>query len=303
MKALLTGGAGFIGRNLARQLMALGYEVVALGRRACPVAGVKSVEAVRLDPGSLRDVMAAQRFDVVFHLAAAGVHPADRNRDELVRVNTILPAEVVAAASVFGVASVVLMGSSAEYAGQTTGLLREDMPLESRKLYGATKAAGGLLALATAAECGLPVAVLRAFNVFGQGEGDHRLLPSLFAKLRQREQVNLSAGTQVRDFVYVDDACDGLIAAATALSAGAMPSGAYNLSSGVGTSVKDFACAVARCMGVDATLLRFGALPLRPDDLPMVVGDPSGLANAIGWHANYSLDEGVEAALRRFASN
>jgi nucleoside-diphosphate-sugar epimerase len=303
LKALLTGGAGFIGRNLARRLTVLGYDVVALGRRACPVEGVKGVEAARLDSTSFRDAMAAQRFDVVFHLAAAGVHPADRNREELVRVNATLPAEVVAAASAYGVGSVVLMGSSAEYAGQGAGLLREDMPLESRKLYGATKAAGGLLALATAAECGLPVAVLRAFNVFGPGEGDHRLLPSLFAKLGRREPVKLSVGTQVRDFVYVDDACDGLVVAAAALSAGAMPSGAYNLSTGVGTSVKDFARTVARCMGVDETLLHFGALPLRPDDLPMVVGDPSGLANANGWRANHSLEEGVEAALRRFASD
>ncbi|SKC63686.1 NAD-dependent epimerase/dehydratase family protein [Paraburkholderia hospita] len=303
MKALLTGGAGFIGGNLARELVARRYEVVALGRRACPVEGVKSFEAARLDPETLRAAMGAERFDVVFHLAAAGVHPADRNREELIRANATLPADVVSAARDAGVSSVVLMGSSAEYAGPQAGLLTEDMQLESRKIYGASKAAGGLLALATAAECGLPVAVLRAFNVFGPGEAEHRLLPSLVAKLTRGEPVSLSLGTQVRDFVYVDDACNGLIAAATALSESRMHSSAYNLSTGIGTSVADFARAVARQMKADPGLLRFGALPMRPDDLPEVVGDPSRLQGATAWRANYSLDEGVTAALRRIGSD
>jgi nucleoside-diphosphate-sugar epimerase len=303
LKALLTGGAGFIGGNLARELVARGYDVVALGRRACPIEEVKSIETARLDAGTLRGAMSAERFDVVFHLAAAGVHPADRNREELIRVNATLPAEVVSAARDADVSSVVLMGSSAEYAGPHAGLLTEDMLLESRKIYGASKAAGGLLALATAAECGLPVAVLRAFNVFGPGEAEHRLLPSLVAKLTRGEAVSLSVGTQIRDFVYVDDACNGLIAAATALSGSRMHSGAYNLSTGIGASVADFARAVARQMNADSSLLRFGALPLRPDDLPEVVGDPARLHGATTWRANYSLDEGVAAAFRQIGSD
>jgi nucleoside-diphosphate-sugar epimerase len=303
LKVLLTGGAGFIGSNLARVLVAAGHEVFALGRRACPVDGVSSIEVARLDAATLRTAMAAQRFDVVFHLAAAGVHPADRDRGELIRVNATLPAEVVAVASESGVEAVVLMGSSAEYAGQTAAMLNEDMLLETQKIYGASKAAGGLLALAVAAEHRLPVALLRAFNVYGPGEAEHRLLPSLATKLERGEQAKLSAGTQVRDFLYVDDACDGLVAAAIALREGGMSGGVYNLSTGTGTSVANFARTVARHMRADTNLLRFGALPLRPDDLPVVVGDPLRLKSATGWQANHSLDEGVEAALSRLALN
>jgi nucleoside-diphosphate-sugar epimerase len=303
LKVLLTGGAGFIGSNLARVLVASGHEVVSLGRRACPVEGASSIKTPWLDAAALRTAMAAQRFDVVFHLAAAGVHPTDRDRDELIRVNTILPAEVVATASAYGLEAVVLIGSSAEYGGQPTAMLNEDMLLETQKIYGASKAAGGLLALATAADQRMPVAVLRAFNVYGPGEAEHRLLPSLATKLARREEVGLSAGTQVRDFLYVDDACDGLVAAAIALRAGGMASGAYNLSTGIGTSVGDFARTVARKMRADLSLLRFGTLPLRPDDLPIVVGDPLRLRRATGWHANHSLDEGVDAALSRLTLN
>ncbi|WP_426271885.1 NAD-dependent epimerase/dehydratase family protein [Dyella kyungheensis] len=300
---LLTGGAGFIGSNLAHRLVVAGHEVVALGRRACTVESVFSIETERLDAASLRTAMAGQRFDAVFHLAAAGVHPSDRDGDELIRVNAILPAEVVASASTYGVAAVILMGSSAEYARQSATMLDEDGILETQKIYGASKAAGGLLALATAAERRLPVAVLRAFNIYGAGEAEHRLLPSLAAKLKRGEPVDLSAGTQVRDFLYVDDACDALVAVAIALRAKGMRSGAYNLSTGTGFSVRDFARTVAQRMNADESLLRFGALPLRPDDLPVVVGDPTRLNDATGWRANHSLDQGVEAALRRLALN
>jgi nucleoside-diphosphate-sugar epimerase len=300
---LLTGASGFIGMNLARTLLARGHQVVTVGRRACPVQGVINVESARLDATVLQPIMATHHFDVVFHLAAAGVHPADRDRAELVRVNAALPSDIIAAAAASGVNAVVLMGSSAEYAAQPTNLLNEDMPLESHKLYGASKAAGGLLALATAAEHGLPAAVLRAFNVYGPGEGAHRLLPSLISNLRCSKAVDLSAGTQIRDFLYVDDACDGLVATALALLEGRMKNGAYNLSTGTKTSVRDFASALARQMGADESLLRFGALALRPDDLPVVVGDPARLQQATGWRANHSLDDGLGAALRQIASN
>lgn len=299
MKALLTGGAGFIGSNLAETLIAAGIDVVALGRRACTIDGVANIEVARLDADTLQDAMATHRVDVVFHLAAAGVHPADRDRSELIRVNAMLPSDLVAGAKAAGVAAVVLMGSSAEYAAHAGDLLAEDMALETQKIYGASKAAGSLLALATAAEQRLPVAVLRAFNVYGPGEASHRLLPGLATKLGRLESVDLSVGTQVRDFVYVGDACEGLLAAATALKEGHMTSGVYNLSTGCGTSVCSFARAVARRLGVDESLLRFGALPLRPDDLPAVVGNPARLHRATGWQARHSLDEGIDAALRR----
>ncbi|WP_228874871.1 NAD-dependent epimerase/dehydratase family protein [Paraburkholderia saeva] len=300
---LLTGGAGFIGANLARILVGSGYEVVTLGRRRCTVEGVVNVEASRLDATAFQHAMSDHRFELVFHLAAAGVHPADRDRDELIRVNAILPAEMVAAASANGVGAVVSMGSSAEYAAQAVAMLSEDMALETQKVYGASKAAGSLLALATAADVRLPFAVLRAFNVYGPGEAEHRLLPSLASKLARDEAVKLSAGTQVRDFLYVDDACRGLIASALALRDGRMNGGAYNLSTGVGTSVGDFARTVARHMGADESLLHFGALPLRPDDLPVVVGDPSRVQRETGWRTSYSLDQGVDAALSRLTLN
>ncbi|QYD67860.1 NAD(P)-dependent oxidoreductase [Paraburkholderia edwinii] len=303
MKVLLTGGAGFIGTNVARKLIGSGVEVVAIGRRPCPIDGVENVVVPRLDLSEFNGVMSRHGVTIVYHLAAAGVHPSDRDLSELVRVNTLLPVDVVTAAKAHGAKAVVLMGSSAEYAAQAVTMLDESMALETQRIYGATKAAGGLVALATGVQHQLPVALLRAFNIYGANEAAHRLLPSLASKLARRESVDLSLGTQVRDFVYVDDACDALVLAAQALIDGRMATGAYNVSTGIGTPVAEFARTVARVLRVDESLLRFGALPLRPDDLPMVVGDPGRIQRATGWRAAYSLEQGITGALERLVLN
>lgn len=234
----------------------------------------------------------------MIHLAAAGVSPTDRDSSTIFRVNASLAPQIVSIAAKLGARAVVLAGSSAEYRSpQQFVPLDEDAPLETGKLYGASKAAGGILALANGAAEGLPVGVLRLFNVYGPGEGPHRLLPSLVRDLVASRQVKLSAGTQIRDFVHIDDVCGGLIAALTALADKKMPAGAYNLATGTGRSVGDFARTVARAVNADPALLQFGALPFRPDDLPYVVGSPAKLREACGWHAGTSLEHGIVLAL------
>ncbi|OTP77677.1 UDP-glucose 4-epimerase [Caballeronia sordidicola] len=238
------------------------------------------------------------RFDGVIHLAGAGVAPTDRDSATIFRVNAFLAPQMVSLAAKVGARAIVLAGSSAEYRSlEQSGPLDEDDPLETSKLYGASKAAGGILALANATVENVMVGVMRLFNVYGPGEARHRLLPSLLRDLSAGRPVKLSAGMQVRDFVYVDDVCAGLIAALTALADGKMPTGVYNIATGVGNSVGDFARIVAHAANADPKLLQFGALPFRPDDLPYVVGSPTKLRGACGWRTHTLLADGICHAL------
>jgi nucleoside-diphosphate-sugar epimerase len=216
----------------------------------------------------------------------------------MVRVNTLLPACLVELAAKRGARAVVIAGSSAEYSGPKAGeRLNESAPVETMKLYGASKAAGGILALALGAVHGLPIGVVRLFNVYGPGEAPQRLLPTLVRHLKAGEPVPLSVGTQVRDFVHVDDACAGLWAVLCALAEGRMAGGPYNLATGAGRSVAEFACITARSMGAPGSLLDFGAIPMHPDEIPFLVGDPTALNNACSWGATRSLDQGIAAAV------
>jgi dTDP-glucose 4,6-dehydratase len=210
----------------------------------------------------------------------------------------MLAPNLVSLAAQKDIGAVVAVGSSSEYSAiGATVPIDENSSLETAKLYGASKAAGGMLALASGAACGLPVAVVRLFNVYGPGEASHRLLPSLIAGLGKNQPVKLSAGTQVRDFVYVDDACNGLVAVLNALISTQLPSGAYNLATSKGHTVAEFAQYVCEALDAPAELLQLGALPMRPDDLPYVVGNAKKLKNACGWHAGTSLEEGIKRAL------
>ena len=302
-KVLVTGATGFVGRHLVRHLADdSACEVIALSRRDTSMpAGVTMQSIADASPHDLdawTAIVAQARPDAIVHLAAAGVSPDQRDALQLVATNTVWPATLLAAASACGVKVAIIAGSSAEYARSRADTpLAENAPLESDRLYGASKAAGGLLALSVAASLGMRVAVLRLFNVYGSGEAPHRLVPSIADAARDLRPIALSAGTQVRDFVAIDDACDAIAIALAGLTRGDLARGAYNVCSGIGTSVATFASTAVHALGADPALLRFGALPMRPDDLPWLVGDPTRFTSATGWRPRLDLAAGVARAL------
>lgn len=294
MRVLITGGTGFIGRHFIEHLRSTGdHSIVAFGRRPTNVSGCEDIVVPEFDAPVLEHALSRHSIDVVVHLAAAGVDPRERGMETLTNVNTMLSAFLVDAAARASVRAIVIAGTCAEYRGASTEALRETAPLEDRKLYGATKAAGGILALAHGFALDIPVAVVRIFNVYGPNEAPHRLLPTLVRHLSARTPVPLSEGSQVRDFVHVNDVCRGLWDVASHLVDRSMRSGTYNLATGVGTTVATFARQVARCMNADERLLRFGAVPMRPDEVPCIVGDASALHVACGWRPLLTLADGI----------
>lgn len=272
-----------------------------LGRRPVADPDLENVVVPDFDKPRVEAALARRTFDVVVHLAAAGVNPAQRDCAALSRINGVLPYELVDIAASRGAQAVIIAGSSAEYAysGKRT-ILNEDAPLESSKIYGATKAAGGIMALAHGAARKIPVAILRIFNVYGHGEASYRLFPTLVEALNRKAKVPLSAGTQIRDFIYIDDVCAAFCEVLQKLAAGEMGSGAHNLATGSGCSVADFAKIVTRQIGAEEGLLDFGALPMRPDDVAYLVGDPSRLQQSTAWRPAWTIEEGVSAALEAY---
>src|SRR4029079_19532799 len=182
----------------------------------------------------------------------------------------------------------------------TNDPIRESAPLEQGKLYGSSKAAGGVMATEIASEGGTVFALLRLFKAYGSGEAPHRLLPALVKELRRGQRVALSAGTQVMDFVYIDDIIEALLRAdAHCRDKGG--TAAWNVATGCGHSVRQFAESVARAMHADFSLLCFGALDMRKDDEPWLVSATDLLHSELGWHPATSLDNGVRAAVAAIA--
>lgn len=297
MRILLTGASGFIGSRLLRHLRNAGISVLGAGRTPVYQNGVDFLTIARLDAGALRAALQGRSIDAVIHLAAAGVKPNDRDTRQLLEINGYLPAELVLLARDLGARAFVMTGSSSEYALTNSMEIHEQAPLETTKTYGATKAAGGLLAVALGSTIGLPTVNLRLFNIFGPGEAPHRLLPSLFQNLEAGTCVALSEGLQQRDFIHVDDACKAILTTLDTALRGALPTGHYNVCSGKGVSVREFALTVASTLGADAQLLHFGALPMRPDDVPRVVGSPNAFEQSSGWKPTMTFHQAIESAV------
>jgi nucleoside-diphosphate-sugar epimerase len=308
-RALVTGATGFIGRHLVAALIDAKTQVVALTRPGSRVpeqwrGGVTCIECSDWSEAGLRAALASHHFEVAFHLATYGVRPTDRDPDQMLRVNVDFPALFVHFCKERG-ARLVMAGTFSEYqkpADQSR--LTEQSPLETGKIYGASKAAGGIVASALAESLGVKLRLLRFFKVYGAGEAPHRLLPSLVAGLSRAERVPLSNGTQIRDFIYVDDVVDACIKAADDTESPPRASTAtWNVCTGVGHSVRTCAALVAQAMGRRADLLGFGDLPLRADDEPYLVGDGERMYCEIGWRPKHHLEAGIRAAVALMLAN
>jgi len=302
MRVLVTGSSGFLGRRLINVLLAAGHDVTAVTRN--PKFSSKASTYVIEDALAAREyasIVSKEGVETIINTLAAGVDPLDRDISRLICANSMFPAALALEASKAGAKTIIQIGSSAEYAPSSEQrALRESDPLTLQKMYGATKAAGSVLFSASAEEVGLNFAVLRLFNIFGAGENPHRLFPSLVRRLVNGEDVPLSNGTQMRDFLHVDDASKSILRMATALQENRELSGTYNLASGKALSVRDFALSVTTAVGADPGRLKFGQLPMRPDDLPYVVGDASRLNSVIGPNGHTSISDAVTPLLAGF---
>lgn len=307
-RVLITGATGFIGRHVVASFVKRGDDVTCLIRSTSrpPNLPKKATQAfvnarhVTLDDWTVLADLPGP-FDLILHLSAAGTNPLDRDQEVLINANSIAICHVIRAAHRWG-ASVISAGSCAEYADPEGAMvLNETAPLQHRRLYGATKAAGTILGSALAASLGVSLIVLRLFGVYGIGEAEHRLFPTLMHRLSAGQPVQLSDGVQVRDMLWVAEVVSAIIAAADNFrSQEEINQLVLNVCSGRPVSVKMFAEQVCKCLGADTKLLCFGAISQRPDDIPVLTGDPAETARILGWRPAYGAEYSIKLAVEEF---
>lgn len=305
---LVTGATGFVGRAVCGRLAAEGAPFVAIcrpGRAASLDAALgprgRAVEVDAQNAAALRQTLAGVQPAAVIHCAAAGVHPGQREIEALLAGNVGLTLAWLRWAAEAGAERFVHVGSCSEFGRVAAAPVPAEAPTLPTSAYGGAKAASSQVALGVGGALGLRVTVTRLFGVYGPGEGDHRLLPQVFGALQRGERLAMTAGTQVRDFLFVDDAARGLLAVAR--SDGPVAGRCLNLCTGQGIQVRTLAERAAALWPADPALLAFGSLPARGDEPEFLVGDPSALTAATGFSASTSLDDGLLATLAAFRAS
>ncbi len=243
---------------------------------------------------------ACQRIqpEIVYHLAAYGVHAEQQDVPSAVETNVTGTANVLEGLRGTVCGLLVATGTWAEY-GDKDHPIVETEALEPVGVYGATKAASSLIALAFAAQWKVPVIVLRPFSVYGPGEGGNKFVPSVIRACLGGINPRLTSCKQIRDYLYVGDVVEAYVAAA-ALAASPV-SMAVNVASGVPLRLEDFANAiVGQFPGITA---EFGALPDRDREIKKVQADIARARAVLGWAPAWSLEDGIRATIEWFTSH
>jgi UDP-glucose 4-epimerase len=298
MKVLVTGGAGFIGSNLARALLQAGEEVRVLdnfstGSRA-NLEGL-SVEIVEGELRSYERVHNAVRgVEVVFHLGALGSVPRsvqDPLTSSAVNVEGTL--NVLLAARDEGVRRVVFSSSTSVYGTSRERPTREDGRLDPISPYGVAKLAAERYCISfSRVYDSFETVVLRYFNVFGPRQSPSSqyaaVVPLFITAIAAGEPVTIHGdGDQSRDFTYVDNVVDATISAAGAPGASGR---AFNVAGGAPASVNHVAETIGAILERPVEKLY---APSRPGDIRDSWADLSAAREILGYEPAVPLEEGL----------
>ncbi len=308
MKLFVTGGAGFIGSNYVRHVLANTDDEVTVYDALTYAGNLSTMKDVDdsprysfvkgniCDPGTIEEAMAGH--DAVVHFAAEShVDRSIVGSDDFVNTNCFGTNIVMDTARRLEIGRVIHIGTDEVYGSVEVGSSKETDPLEPRSPYSASKAGSDLIALSYWATHGVPVTVTRCTNNFGPFQFPEKVIPLFTTNLLEGKKLPLYGdGLNERDWLFVDDHCTGVH---LVLESGA-PGEIYNIGAGNETPNRVL---------VDKLLALHGA----GEDMIEYVEDRKGhdrrysvditKITDLGWKKQRTLDEALEETVKWYADN
>jgi dTDP-glucose 4,6-dehydratase len=307
MRVLVTGGAGFIGSNYVRQVVAGAYpayagaEVVVLDlltyagtltNLAASEGRYRFVRGDIRDPDAVAAVMPG--VDVVVHFAAEShVDRSITGAADFVSTNVVGTQVLLQAALEAEVGRFVHVSTDEVYGSIEHGSWPETHPLEPNSPYSAAKAGSDLLARSYHRTYGLPVCITRCSNNYGPHQFPEKVIPLFVSNLLDGKKVPLYGdGQNVRDWLHVDDHCRGIQLVAEKGRDGEV----YNIGGGTELTNRDLTHRLLAAVGADDSMIQPVADRLGHDRRYSV--DWSKIAGELGYAPQVGFDEGLAATVR-----
>ena len=302
-KVLITGGAGFIGSNLTKRLLAEGADVSVVVKykslvdsvRLSPIWNdIEVLEADLRNADSLRQFQ-GKSYDVLYHLAAYN-HVGDSflHAGEAMMSNAVATANLMEFAPEYG--RFIYTSTSEVYGYQESVPFHEEMCPAPISPYSVGKYAGELYAQMKRHQTKKEIVCVRPFNTFGPYQSDRAVIPEIIIKCLRGEVIETTEGKQTREFNYVDNIVDGFLAFGEVKEA---PQEVINIGSNHEVAICDLVKKIHE-LSHSTSELRIGALENRPTEIWRMCGANSRAAQQLGWEFKISFEEGLSRTIDWF---
>lgn len=303
MKAIITGGAGFIGSNLVKYLLDKNWKVIVVDDFS--VGSIKNLpkhKNLRIEKASIcnQNKMSSiiKNADFVFHLATQCVRKSINDPYLVHRVNTLGTLNVLEASRKNKIKKFVYTSSSEVYGTGEIIPMDEKCPLNPTTMYGASKLAGEFYALSYFRTYNYPTVVVRPFNTYGynshfRGAYGEVIPRFLIRALNNRSLQIFGNGKQTRDFTFIDDTVRGLYLIGKKGKVGEV----YNLARGKEVSINDIAKVILKYVN---TTSKIEHLEDRPGDVLRHFADTKKTKKELGFEAKMDIEEGIEKYIKWF---
>jgi UDP-glucose 4-epimerase len=299
-RVLVTGGAGFVGSALVRRLIAGGAQVSVLddfstGRSGAVPAEGTVVHGSVTDPETVRTLVAKNPW--IFHLAARGLVASTREPRDDFETNVGGTLNLLLAARDHRVERLVYVSSASIYGNSRTLPINEDDGVMALSPYAVSKHSGEQYCLAFHETYGVPTSIVRYSNIYGPGQRPDGPYTGVVAKLFAAAVAGTPMaihgdGQQTRDFTFIDDAIDATLVVGTHPRA---EGEAFNVGTGIETSVINLAHAIASTLGVNSTVEHIARRDV--DNIRRRVVNVEKIRRMLRWTPQVALEPG----LRRMA--
>jgi nucleoside-diphosphate-sugar epimerase len=307
-KVMVTGGAGFIGSTLVRELLREGAKVIVFDIFSSGdmknLKGIeKRIQVIKGDITSkdFRNILKKSGAEYVFNLAAEPYIPHCYYRPmRFFEVNANGALNVLFACKHLGIKKIVQYSTSEVYGSAITVPMDESHPTFPLSTYAASKLATDRLCYTLHHEQNIPVVILRQFNVYGPRETQPYIIPELITQLSKGNKLKLGNIKARRDLTYVEDAAKGAIAL---MKTPGTEGEAFNLGTGKDYSVEQLANMIGKLMGHKKLSIDIDPARLRPLDVTRLQCDSRKVRRATGWKPRVDIMEGLKNTIMDFETH